>query len=401
MKSEQRDGMQIDWDAPIEMDDGVVLRADVFRPHRRRPVSGDPELRALCERPRLPGRLQGQLGAPDQGRARGARRLDQQVPGLGAGRSREMGAGRLCLRARRFTRRRPLARHHRHLVAARGAGHLPLHRMGRHAALVERQGRHERHLLLRHQSVAGRRARAAASRRALHLGRLRRLLPRAGAPRRHPLGLHRELVQAPGAARAARRRRATARAAASPASRWRGRRHCRPTSSPRTHVDAAGEVARRRLVDDFYRARMVAFEQIEVPLLSAGNWGGVGLHPRGNFEGYLRAGSQQKWLEVHGDTHFTHFYSNYGMALQKRFFGHFLKGEDTGWERQPQVSLNIRRPGENSRCAANANGRSRARMDQVLPAAGRPRARHRCAGARDDALLSKPPATASPSSRRR
>src|SRR5580658_5928193 len=32
MKSEIRDGMQIDWDAPIEMDDGLVLRADIFRP---------------------------------------------------------------------------------------------------------------------------------------------------------------------------------------------------------------------------------------------------------------------------------------------------------------------------------------------------------------------------------
>jgi predicted acyl esterase len=31
-KSEVRDGMQIDWDAPITMDDGLVLRADVFRP---------------------------------------------------------------------------------------------------------------------------------------------------------------------------------------------------------------------------------------------------------------------------------------------------------------------------------------------------------------------------------
>jgi predicted acyl esterase len=31
-KSEVRDGMQIDWDVPIEMDDGLVLRADVFRP---------------------------------------------------------------------------------------------------------------------------------------------------------------------------------------------------------------------------------------------------------------------------------------------------------------------------------------------------------------------------------
>jgi predicted acyl esterase len=72
----------------------------------------------------------------------------------------------------------------------------------------------------------------------------------------------------------------------------------------------------------------------------------MGLHPRGNFEGYMRAGSRQKWLEVHGDTHFTHFYSRYGEALQKRFFGHFLKGEDTGWNKQPRVSLNIRHPGE-------------------------------------------------------
>ena len=32
MKSEIRDGMQIDWDAPIKMDDGLVLRADIFRP---------------------------------------------------------------------------------------------------------------------------------------------------------------------------------------------------------------------------------------------------------------------------------------------------------------------------------------------------------------------------------
>lgn len=31
-KSEVRDGMRIDWDVPIRMEDGVVLRADVFRP---------------------------------------------------------------------------------------------------------------------------------------------------------------------------------------------------------------------------------------------------------------------------------------------------------------------------------------------------------------------------------
>jgi hypothetical protein len=111
-------------------------------------------------------------------------------------------------------------------------------------------------------------------------------------------------------------------------------------------ADSPGEATRRKLCDDYYAARTADFSQIEVPLLSAANWGGMGLHTRGNFEGYLGAGSKQKWLEVHGDTHFTHFYSKYGETLQKRFFGHFLKDEDTGWNNQPRVSLNIRHPHE-------------------------------------------------------
>ena len=31
-RSEVRDGMRIDWDVPVPMPDGTVLRADVFRP---------------------------------------------------------------------------------------------------------------------------------------------------------------------------------------------------------------------------------------------------------------------------------------------------------------------------------------------------------------------------------
>ena len=111
-------------------------------------------------------------------------------------------------------------------------------------------------------------------------------------------------------------------------------------------ADSPGEAKRRKLHDAYYAARTADFSKIKTPLLSAANWGGMGLHTRGNFEGYLAAASEQKWLEVHGDTHFTHFYSKYGETLQKRFFGHFLKGKNTGWEKQPRVSLNIRHPGE-------------------------------------------------------
>lgn len=96
------------------------------------------------------------------------------------------------------------------------------------------------------------------------------------------------------------------------------------------------------LDDDYHRARSGNFDKITVPLFSAGNWGGQGLHLRGNVEGYVRSASPQKWLEMHGIEHWTHFYTDYGVALQKKFFGHFLKGEDTGWVDQPPVLINVR-----------------------------------------------------------
>jgi uncharacterized protein len=98
--------------------------------------------------------------------------------------------------------------------------------------------------------------------------------------------------------------------------------------------------------DEYWRSRMPDWSKVTVPLFSAANWGGQGLHPRGNFEGFQRAASKQKWLEVHGIEHWTHFYTDYGVALQKKFFGHFLKGANTGWARQPRVLLQVRHPGE-------------------------------------------------------
>jgi len=106
-------------------------------------------------------------------------------------------------------------------------------------------------------------------------------------------------------------------------------------------ADSVGALVTHPFDDEYYRERSAQLEKITVPLLSAGNWSHA-LHTRGNFEGYTRASSDQKWLEVHGLEHFAEFYTDHGVRLQKRFFGHFLKGEDTGWRQQPPVELNVR-----------------------------------------------------------
>ncbi len=114
----------------------------------------------------------------------------------------------------------------------------------------------------------------------------------------------------------------------------------------RNRVDIGKLILDHPFVDEASRERMPDFARIKTPLLSAANWGGVGLHPRGNFEGFLEAASEQKWLEVHGDAHWSHFYSDYGLDLQKRFFAKFLKGNDAAWDSQPKVLLQVRHPGE-------------------------------------------------------
>ncbi|WP_244917756.1 CocE/NonD family hydrolase [Pseudacidovorax intermedius] len=113
------------------------------------------------------------------------------------------------------------------------------------------------------------------------------------------------------------------------------------------------------LDDAWNRARAANLPAIEVPLLSAANWGGPGMHLRGNFEGWLRAGSRQKWLFAHIGTHYESFYLPHYVAIQQRFFKHFLAGEDNGWDREPPVQLAIR----------HADGTAEMRTEQEWPLA--------------------------------
>jgi uncharacterized protein len=108
----------------------------------------------------------------------------------------------------------------------------------------------------------------------------------------------------------------------------------------RNRADLRAVLLEHPLDDAFHRERSPDWSKVVVPFLSAANWGGQGLHPRGNFEGFVRAASREKYLEVHGIEHWTEFYTDYGVALQKRFFAQHLKGESGA--PLPPVRLQVR-----------------------------------------------------------
>jgi predicted acyl esterase len=110
----------------------------------------------------------------------------------------------------------------------------------------------------------------------------------------------------------------------------------------KSRSDFGRDIVAHPLDDAYHRARSPVWSKVKVPFLSTANWGGQPLHPRGNFEGFVRAASKNKWLEAHGIEHWTHFYTDYGRQLQLRFFDHFLHGKNNGWDKQAPVQLQVR-----------------------------------------------------------
>ncbi len=345
MKSEIRDGMQIDWDAPIPMDDGVILRCDVFRPPRagRYPVimSYGPYAKGL---------------SMQEAYKSAWLRITASAPEVLEGSSNKYQNWELFDPERWVPLDYVLVR-----VDSRGAGRSPGYletwspREARDIAIcvdwcgvqpwsTGKVGLHGISYYSMNQWQS-------APLRPKHLAAL--AIWEGSSDYYRELCRHGGILSDFYASWFPRQVTAVQHGVGD-----RGRHSAvtgEPVAGPDTlsedelkknRADCDGDALRHRLIDDYHRARLPKFEDIDTPLLSAANWGGMGLHPRGNFEGFMRAGSRHKWLEVHGDTHFTLFYADYGQDLQRRFFDFFLKGLDNGWDRQPRVLLNVRHPGE-------------------------------------------------------
>lgn len=107
-------------------------------------------------------------------------------------------------------------------------------------------------------------------------------------------------------------------------------------------VDPIAQLRARPLMDPLYSTWLPDLAAIEVPFLSVGNFGNIGLHLRGNVEAFNRASSRHKWLRMIVGDHVLPAYQPEALALQLKFFDHFLKGRDNGWHAEPRVQVTLR-----------------------------------------------------------
>ena len=344
-KSEVRDGMRIDWDVPIKMDDGVVLRADVFRPVKEGKypalVSYGPYGKGLAFQ-------EGYKTAWDI--------MAREFPDAVANSTNQyqnwevvdpekwVPDGYACVR-----------------VDSRGAGRSP-------GFLSHNDARENRDF---HDCIewaaaqpwcSGKVGLNGISYYASSQWRAAALQPphlAAMCVWEGWVDYYRDSVRHGGIACTFRKHWQDmqvktvqhGRGEHGPKSRVTGELVCGPETLSeqelvRNRTDMWKDVLEHPLAGPFYEERTGNLSKVVTPLLTCANWGGQGLHPRGNFEGFMRAASKQKWLEAHGGSHWAPFYTDYGVRLQKRFFDYFLKGEKNGWDRQPRVTLQVRHPGE-------------------------------------------------------
>jgi uncharacterized protein len=96
------------------------------------------------------------------------------------------------------------------------------------------------------------------------------------------------------------------------------------------------------LRDAYWGSKAIDLSAIEVPAFVVAGWGDHGLHTRGTLEGFKQISSKQKWLQVHGQKKWRHFYDPTSVAKQEMFFDQFLKGQHTAVAEWPAVTIETR-----------------------------------------------------------
>ena len=104
--------------------------------------------------------------------------------------------------------------------------------------------------------------------------------------------------------------------------------------------DILSEVEQHPLMDELWEDKIPEFDRINVPAYVVASYSNT-LHTAGTFRAWRRMGSQDKWLRVHNTQEWPDYYDEANVEDLRRFFDHYLKGADNGWEQTPRVRYSV------------------------------------------------------------
>lgn len=104
--------------------------------------------------------------------------------------------------------------------------------------------------------------------------------------------------------------------------------------------DPVAEVEAHPLFDDLWVDKATRLEQITVPADVVASYTNT-FHSHGTFRASRRIASAQKWLRIHDRMEWPDYYSQDSLDDLARFFDHFLKAVDNGWEHTPRVRYSL------------------------------------------------------------
>ena len=104
--------------------------------------------------------------------------------------------------------------------------------------------------------------------------------------------------------------------------------------------DIVSEVEHYPLMNDLWENKIPDFDKITVPAYVVASYSNT-LHTAGTFRAWRRLTSDKKWLRIHNSQEWPDYYEEGNREDLRRFFDHYLKGDENGWEQTPHVRYSL------------------------------------------------------------
>jgi predicted acyl esterase len=104
--------------------------------------------------------------------------------------------------------------------------------------------------------------------------------------------------------------------------------------------DILAEAQRYPLMNDLWEDKIAQFDKVTVPAYVVASYSNT-LHTAGTFRAWRRIASEEKWLRIHNTQEWPDYYDEANVEDLRRFFDHYLKGENNGWEQTPRVRYSV------------------------------------------------------------